>query len=259
MPLNIDVDEFFFLAGQWLSVPRAQQNYVSANYTHAAGYLVERGIDVAAQLVAKRTINGETRYSLSCNTDMTLDLLRMRAAGLVNFKLIGQVNSELPFMPGDGDLPASAFSHILDHPKYEFPLFAPPKQPVSLAEYASGILAAAAVPDGGTLQLGIGAEGDATVHALKLRHQENAKFREVLGRLSPVGIRTPAGEVGPFRIGLHGLSEMFVDGFLELFQAGILKREVDGVLLHAGFFLRAAVFLYGFARDEPMQISPSFK
>jgi acyl-CoA hydrolase len=30
---------------------------------------------------------------------------------------------------------------------------------------------------------------------------------------------------------------MFVDGFLALIDAGILKREVDGVLLHAGFFI----------------------
>ena len=30
---------------------------------------------------------------------------------------------------------------------------------------------------------------------------------------------------------------MFVDGFLELLDAGILKREVDGALLHAAFFL----------------------
>lgn len=237
MPSNIDVSEFFFLAGQWLSVPRAQQNYISANYTHAAGYVAEQGIDVVAQLVAKRKIGGETRYSLSCNTDITLDLLKARAAGLVKFKLIGQVNSELPFMPGEGDLPASAFSHILEGPKCEFPLFAPPKEPVSLTEYATGVVAASLVPDGGTLQIGIGAEADATVHALILRHRENAAFREAVDRLSPAGTRSPPYEKGPFEIGLHGVSEMFVDGFLELFKAGVLKREVDGILLHGAFFL----------------------
>jgi hypothetical protein len=61
LPPNIEVNEFFFLAGQWLGVPHAQQSYISANYTHAARYLVERGVNVIAQLVARR---GD-RYSLS--------------------------------------------------------------------------------------------------------------------------------------------------------------------------------------------------
>jgi hypothetical protein len=36
LPPNIQVIEFFFLAGKWLQVPYAQQHYISANYTHAA-------------------------------------------------------------------------------------------------------------------------------------------------------------------------------------------------------------------------------
>src|SRR6201991_3554042 len=36
LPPNIEVVEFFFLAGKWLHVPFAQQHYISANYTHAA-------------------------------------------------------------------------------------------------------------------------------------------------------------------------------------------------------------------------------
>jgi hypothetical protein len=62
LPPNIEVSEFFFLAGRWLSVPVAHQAYISANYTHAARYVVERGVNVIAQLVAKRVIDGETRY-----------------------------------------------------------------------------------------------------------------------------------------------------------------------------------------------------
>src|ERR1700733_9354871 len=34
LPPNIKVIEFFFLAGQWLYQPFAQQHYISANYTH---------------------------------------------------------------------------------------------------------------------------------------------------------------------------------------------------------------------------------
>src|SRR6201992_2457274 len=120
LPPNIRVIELFFLAGKWLHVPLAQQHYISANYTHAVSYLLSRGLNVVPQLVAKRVVDGAVRYSLSCNTDTTLDVLRARAQGKATFRLIGQVNSELPFMPGPGDLPAEEFSAILEGPACEF-------------------------------------------------------------------------------------------------------------------------------------------
>src|ERR1700760_1307694 len=124
LPPNIRVIEFFFLAGRWLHVPFAQQHYISANYTHASSYLLARGLNVVTQLVAKRVVDGVARYSLSCNTDTTLDVLRARAQGRASFKLIAQVNSELPFMPGAGDLPADEFAAVLDSPDVDLPLFA---------------------------------------------------------------------------------------------------------------------------------------
>jgi len=250
LPPNVEVNEFFFLAGRWLSNPKAQQSYIAANYTHASRYLVERGVNVVAQLVAKRGEGQSARYSLSCNTDTTLDVLKARAEGRAKFVLVGQVNSELPFMPGDGDLPAETFGHILDDPSCDFPLFAPPKEPVGLAEYAIGIHAARLVADGGTLQIGIGEEADAAVRAMILRHHDNPAFCEAVARLRGDAPRAAGEEDGPFRLGLYGVSEMFVDGFLELRKAGILKREVDGAVLHAAFFLGHRDF-YRALRDMP--------
>ncbi len=135
---NIKVIEFFFLAGRWMHNPFAQQHYISANYTHAASYLLARGLNVITQLVAKRVVDGVPRYSLSCNTDTTLDVLRARKEGGASFRLVGQVNSELPFMPGLGDLPADEFSAVLDDPACDFPLFAPPSEPITDAKYAIG-------------------------------------------------------------------------------------------------------------------------
>ena len=79
LPPNVEVDEFFFQAGTRLGVPAAQQSYISANYTHALGCVLQRGVNVVGQLVAKRVRDGATRYSLSCNPDITLDLLAKRA------------------------------------------------------------------------------------------------------------------------------------------------------------------------------------
>src|SRR5262245_13850180 len=249
LPPNIQVDAFFFQAGTRLGIPAAQQSYISTNYTHALRYVLERGVNVIGQLVAKRVRGGETRLSLSCNPDLTLDLIACRRAGRCDFVLAGQVNSELPFMPGDADIAANEFDFLLEGA--DFPLFAPPREPVDLAEYAAGLHAAGIVVDGGTLQLGIGSLGDAMAQALTLRQQRNTDFCDILARLDRAG-SPPATlrESAPFETGLHGVSEMFVEGFLDLMRAGVLKREIDGTLLQAAFFLGSRAF-YRALREMP--------
>jgi Acetyl-CoA hydrolase/transferase C-terminal domain len=245
LPPNVEVIEFFFLAGRWLRVPFAQQHYISANYTHAASYLLARGLNVVTQLVAKRAVDGVSRYSLSCNTDTTLDVLRARAEGRASFKLVGQVNSELPFMPGAGDLPGDEFSAVLESPETEFPLFAPPSEPITDTKYAIGLHTAGLVRDGGTLQIGIGQVGDALAHGLILRHRDAAQFEATVKRLAPAAAPF---EAAPFQKGLYGVSEMLFEAFIGLIDAGIIKREVDGVLLHGAFFLGPKSF-YRALRD----------
>jgi hypothetical protein len=247
LPPNIRVIEFFFLAGRWMHVPAAQQNYISANYTHAASYLLAQGLNVVTQLVARRVVNGVPRYSLSCNTDTTLDVLRARAEGRAAFKLVAQVNSELPFMPGPGDLSADEFSAVLDSPVTDFPLFAPPSEPISDAKYAIGLHAASLVRDGGTLQIGIGQVGDALAQSLVVRHRDNAQFEAIMQRLSP---NLPPRETAPFDKGLYGVSEMVTEAFIGLIDAGILTRAVDGIILHGAFFLGPKSF-YRALREMP--------
>src|SRR6476659_9083966 len=249
LPPNIEVIEFFFLAGKWLHVPYAQEHYISANYTHASSYLLTRGLNVVTQLVAKRVVDGVARYSLSCNTDNTLDVLRAREQGKAAFKLIGQVNSEVPFMPGPGDLPAEQFSAVLEGAATEFPLFAPPAEPITDTKYAMGLRAARLVRAGGALQIGIGQVGDALAQGLIVRHRDNAQFHAIMKRLAP-GIEPT--ESAPFTKGLYGVIEMLIDAFLGLINAGILKREADGAVLHGAFFLGPKSF-YRALREMPAE------
>ena len=254
LPSNIRVIEFFFLAGRWLHVPYAQQHYVSANYTHAVPYLLTEGLNVVTQLVAKRVVDGVTRYSLSCNTDTTLDVLRARAEGRASFKLIGQVNSELPFMPGAGDLPGEEFSAVLDGAKVDFPLFAPPAEPITDTKYAIGLHSAGLVRDGGTLQIGIGQVGDALAQSLILRHRDAWRYMEIMKRLAPA-TELATLQTGPFEKGLYGLSEMVTEAFVGLIEAGILKREVDGAILHGAFFLGPKSFYRALREMTPQQLA----
>ena len=255
LPPNVRVIEFFFLAGKWLHVPFAQQHYISANYTHASSYLLARGLNVVMQLVAKRVVDSETRYSLSCNTDTSLDLLRARAEGRASFKLFGQVNSELPFMPGPGDLAAGEFNAVLESPETDFPLFAPPSEPINETKYAIGLHAAGLVRDGGSLQIGIGQIGDALAQGLIVRHRDNERFRDVMKRLSLGAEQLSQLEAGSFKKGLYGVSEMLTEAFLGLLEAGILKREVDGVVLHGAFFLGPKAFYRALREMTPDHIA----
>ena len=78
--------------------------------------------------------------------------------------------------------------------------------------------------DGGTLQIGIGSLGDAIAQALIVRDRHGAEYRTILDSLCPDGLAER--QVGRFDCGLYGCSEMFVNGFLKLIEAGIIRREV---------------------------------
>lgn len=270
---NVTVHEFFLQAGLWLSNPTMQQNYASLNYSHVHTHVKREGVNVIAQLIAPppegSAQDGAPQYSLSSNTDVSLDLtdyIQARRKSGAPIAVVGEVNSNLPFMGGAAAVPRDSFDHMLESSAAHFALFAPPKEPVSTTDYAMALHAATLIKDGGTLQIGIGSFADALTHALILRHTQNSRFRELVGRL---GEPPAAGaEYEPFQQGLYGCSEMLVDGFLALRRAGILKRRVDdagrSVLVHAGFFLGSGAFydelrsLPAEARDEIAMTSISF-
>lgn len=233
LPENIEVIEFYLEPGAWLRNEHLQQHYLSANYTHVSRDVLSRGINVIAQLVAAPAA-GEAPsgvLSLSSNADLTADLLpqiaAMRAGGKP-FVLIGQVHPELPFMYGDALVAADTFDFLVDCPPAR--LFAPPNLPIPLTVHCIALNVSALIRDGGTLQIGIGELGDAIVYALQLRHQQPAIYRELLeasGTLSRSRrLIEREGGTAPFQRGLYGCSEMLVDGFLDLYRSGIIKRHV---------------------------------
>lgn len=230
LPPNVQVYEFFFKPGSRMSNAQAQQHYISSNYTHAARDVFEQGCNVAAQMVCKREVDGETRYSLSANPDTSPELLRLLRDSGRKFVVVGEVNQNLPYMYQDAEVCGSEFDLVLDHPSNTRTLFSTPKLSVSTPDYLIGLHASSLIRDGGTLQIGIGALGDAIVHAMCLRHADNACYRELLDAAGTAqehaGLIERIGGLKPFDVGLYGATEMFVDGFWHLYRAGILKRRV---------------------------------
>ena len=233
LPTNIRVHEFYFQSGSMLGSRQAQRDYIGLNYTFVARDLAGAGINVIAQLVARRGVAEEARYSLACNPDVTLDLIeRMREAGAKRPLVIGVVHDELPFLGGDADVGdgEALFDVVVSNPNLRQRLFALPREDVDDAEYAIGLHASTLVKDGGTLQIGIGALSDALVQALILRQQNNSSYREVVSTLRHAAAYEVAldtiGGLEVLQQGLHGSSEMIMDGFMHLRRQGILIRKV---------------------------------
>jgi len=263
LPPNIRVEQFFMQPGSLLHSESAQQDYVSSNYSHAARDINAKGLNLVAQLVAA-TPEKPVHLSLACNPDITLDLQPMiakrRAAG-ETILMLGQVHTELPYMPGDAELPIDAFDLLIDEAEQRR-LFSTPNMPVTTQDHCIGLHASTLVRDGGTLQIGIGAMGDAVAAALLARHADNAGYRALLDDLEVAPWQTLIAREGglePFAQGLYGCSEMFVNGLLALAEAGVVRRPADeqGVLVHGGFFLGPQAF-YQRLRDMSLEQRAQF-
>ena len=178
-------------------------------------------------------------------------------------------------MPNDAEVDSSHFDAIIDNPDYDTRLFGTPNMPVGLQDHLIGYYASTLIRDGGTLQIGIGAMADAIVHACLLRHQDNQQYQTLLSIMDiPERYQTLLSEyggIGRFDRGLYGCSEMFVNGFRFLIDAGIVKRAVyddinaqmlaneggpvpePGIIMHGGFFLGPEDF-YQWLRELPERV-----
>ncbi|MFF7706525.1 acetyl-CoA hydrolase/transferase C-terminal domain-containing protein [Pseudomonas sp. NPDC007930] len=276
LPANVAVEQFFMQPGALVGCATAQQSYVSSNYSHAARDIDARGLNLVAQLIAEAP-SRPGQFSLSCNPDLTLDLLprlgKRRAAGEAVL-VLGQVHEQLPYMPGSAEVAHEQFDLVIDEPERST-LFSTPNMPVGSQDHFIGLYASTLVRDGGTLQIGIGAMGDALTAALLARQANNHAYLALLDELdlAPALIAREGG-TAPFTQGLYGCSEMFVNGLLVLAEAGVLRRRVHaeaehqaranagesvpgGVLVHGGFFLGPRRF-YERLREMPLEVRGQF-
>ncbi|MBP6110357.1 MAG: acetyl-CoA hydrolase/transferase family protein [Rhodocyclaceae bacterium] len=235
LPTNIAVYEFFYKTGDYLGNSPAQQHFIYSNYSHAARDMLIQGVNVLMQTIAVEDISSTPRYSWSSNPDVSMDLIRMlKTSNTAPVLTIGVVNRKLPFMPNDAEVCADLFDLLLDDETSTHDLFAPPNMKVDAQDYAISLWASTLVPDGGTLQIGIGSLGDGIAQALIVRDQRNAEYQKMLVNLQAGsgGKLLASSETGRFERGLYGCSEMFVNGFLWLIRAGIVRIEVyDDVVL----------------------------
>ena len=224
LPPNVEICEFFMKTGDYLGNDEAQQHHICTNYTFVARDMAVQGMNVIAQAVAVRGEGPARQLSLSSNPDLTAEAAeRLRADGRP-LLTVAVINRRLPFMGNGALVEPGLFDVVVDDPAGTHALFGPPNAKVGTVDYAIGLHASSLVVDGGTLQIGIGSLGDAIAQALIVRDRHNGDYRQVLQALA--GPELAGRELGRFDEGLYGCSEMFVNGFLKLIEAGIVRREV---------------------------------
>ena len=169
-------------------------------------------VDVAMVMVTPPDENG--MCSLGVSVDYTLEAVKQAKT------VIAQVNPQMPWTGPYSLVSVKELDCIVEH---EAPLIelAPPK--IGEVEKAIGENCASLIPDGATLQLGIGAIPDAVLLFLKDKKD----------------------------LGIH--SEMFSDGVVELAEAGVITNARK--TLHPGkyvaTFLMGSQRLYDFVDHNP--------
>jgi acyl-CoA hydrolase len=135
--------------------------------------------------------------------------------------VIAEINDQMPRTHGNSIVPLSRV-HAFIHTNR--PVYTLDPAPATAIEEQIGEGVAALVPDGATLQMGIGAIPDAALRRLFDKHD----------------------------LGIH--TEMFSDGVIDLVKAGVITNRLKAV--HAGrlvvSFIMGSTRLYDFVHDNPL-------
>ncbi len=252
LPKNIEIHEFYCQVGSALSNLERQRNYISLNYTHVAQAIVEYEIPLLLCLIAKHP-SGKNVYSLSCNPDLTLDVVDLYKKSGKKMSVVGVIHPKLPYMTEDAEVSDDFFDVIIESDEIDYELFALPREVVDEKSFLIGLQASLLLPDDGTIQIGIGSLSDALTYSLVLRQKHSELYREITDEL--ISSRFSAilfheFHQSPFKIGVYGTSEMIMDAFMHLRRADILKREIKDAdenirrYLHGAFFLGSKEFYH---------------
>lgn len=169
-------------------------------------------VDVALINVTPPDEDGNVSLGVSC--DYTLEAVKCAKT------VIAQVNPSMPFTYGGTVIPLTDIDVFVEHDE---PLIELPQGNIGDTERAIGEHCASLIPDGATLQLGIGAIPDAVLLFLKDKKD----------------------------LGIH--SEMFSDGVVELVESGVITNAKK-TLKPGKFvvtFLMGTKRLYDFVNKNP--------
>lgn len=205
----------FFVGG---NVRKATQmgfaDYIPCSLSDSARIIRDGILPVDVLLLTVSEPDEEGYVSLGTSVDCMIAALERAKY------IIAQVNKNMPMCYGDARFPASKINAFVRH---DVPLLEAEFPPLTEQDVAIGKHVAALVPDGATLQIGIGSIPNAVLAQLG-----NHKH-----------------------LGIH--SEMFSDGVLPLIEKGVIDgncKKID-IGKHVATFLKGTQKLYDYVHKNP--------
>lgn len=211
---NFHLDSFFIGSNVRKATQMGYADYIPCSLSDTARIIREGYQPTDGVFIMVSEPDDDGYVSLGTSIDCTLAAIEQAKY------VIAQVNSYMPFCYGDARIPMSKITAFVRH---DLPLLEADFPQLSEQDIAIGKHAAALIPDGATLQIGIGNIPNAVLAQLT-----NHKH-----------------------LGIH--SEMFSDGVLPLIESGVIdgsEKKID-TGKHVATFLKGTQKLYDFVDHNP--------
>ena len=211
---SFQLDSFFIGGNVRKATQEGLADYIPCSLSDTARIIREGYQPVDGVLVMVSEPDEEGYVSLGTSVDCTLAAIEKARY------VIAQVNCHMPYCYGDARIPMSKITAFVRHDE---PLWQADFPQLSEQDIAIGRNAAVLIPDGATLQIGIGNIPNAVL-----------------------------AQLGDHKhLGIH--SEMFSDGVLPLIEKGVIdgsQKKID-VGKHLSTFLKGTQKLYDFVDHNP--------
>lgn len=211
---NFHLDSFFIGGNVRKATQAGLADYIPCSLSDTARIIRDGYQPVDGVFVTVSEPDEDGNVSLGTSVDCTLAAIEQARY------VIAQVNRNMPFCHGDAVIPLSKITAMVRH---DVPLLEAEFPQLTEQDIAIGKHAAALIPDGATLQIGIG-------------NIPNAVLAQLTGHRN---------------LGIH--SEMFSDGVLPLIESGVIngsEKKID-VGKHVATFLKGTQTLYDFVHHNP--------
>lgn len=210
---NFHLDSFFIGGNVRKATQAGLADYIPCSLSDTARIIRDGYQPVDGVFIMVSEPDADGYVSLGTSVDCTLAAIEQAKY------VIAQVNKYMPFCYGDARIPLSKITTLVRH---DAPLCEAEFPQLSEQDIAIGKNAAALIPDGATLQIGIGNIPNAVLAQLG-SHKH---------------------------LGIH--SEMFSDGVLPLIESGVIdgsQKKID-VGKHVATFLKGTQKLYDFVHKN---------
>lgn len=209
-----DIDAFFVGRNIRQAVAEGRADYIPAYLSEIPTLIRTKRVPVDAALISVSPVDKHGYVSLGPSVDTTLAAVETARV------VIAQVNRHVPRVMGEAQIPAQLIDHFVEADE-PLPEIAPPPPSPEVTQIGRNI--AEIVPDGATLQTGIGSIPNAVLDELR----------------------------GHKDLGVH--TEMFSDGLLPLIESGVVTNSLKKV--HPGYIVSTFALgtrkLYDFLDDHP--------